>query len=163
MEDKIQTGEGISLLEIIRLLLSKIKLLILVVVIGGILGGALSVWKTMDVNYWGTRVEFYINPEPPEDTTDLDDALSGGSQYGVYGSYGKRVMDNMIKLLSSESFLEQLLLDGDLLPDKNVWLSEVKDAELKASLETAIDAANADLKKVEIKETVYNSAVANRN
>ena len=54
MEEKLQKEEGISLLDILRLLLSKIKLLILVVIIGGVLGGSFAVWRTIDINYHGT-------------------------------------------------------------------------------------------------------------
>ena len=43
MEENMQTEEGISLLDIFKLLLSKIKILLLVVVIGAILGGTLGV------------------------------------------------------------------------------------------------------------------------
>lgn len=106
MEEKVQKEDGISLLDILHLLLSKIKLLILVVLVGGLLGGAFAVWRNIDVKIYGTEVQFYVNPEKPKDTTG-----SESSQYGVYGAYGKHVMDNMIKLLSSESFAEQLILD----------------------------------------------------
>lgn len=106
MEEKVQKEDGISLLDILHLLLSKIKLLILVVLIGGLFGGAFAVWRNIDVKIYGTEVQFYVNPEKPKDTTG-----SESSQYGVYGAYGKHVMDNMIKLLSSESFAEQLILD----------------------------------------------------
>lgn len=106
MEEKVQKEDGISLLDILHLLLSKIKLLILVVLVGGLLGGAFAVWRNVDVKIYGTEVQFYVNPEKPKDTTG-----SESSQYGVYGAYGKHVMDNMIKLLSSESFAEQLILD----------------------------------------------------
>lgn len=111
MEENIQVEEGISLMDIIRLLLGRIKLLILVVLIGGILGGALAVFRTYDVNYYGTSMEFYVNPEKPKENT-------GGSesQYGVYGAYGRHVMDNMVKLLDSESFTEKLILNGLPLP-----------------------------------------------
>ena len=57
-------------------------------------------------NYYEAHVEFYVNPEKPKDV-----ANGNGSQYGVYGTYGRHVMDNIIKLLSSESFTE-ILIDG---------------------------------------------------
>ena len=43
MEQKVQAEEGLSLFDIIRLLLSKIKILILVVAISGIAGGLLAI------------------------------------------------------------------------------------------------------------------------
>ena len=157
MEDNRQVEEGSSLLDIIRLLFSKIKYLILAVIIGGILGGALSVWKTIDINYFGTRVEFYVNPEKPEETTGSSSGVAaGGSQYGVYGAYGQHVMDNMIRLLSSESFAEQLILNGNVLPAKRDYFSsDEKNAEFDKLYETAkpllADVAN--------KEKDYNDAL----
>ena len=125
----IQVEEGLSLMSIIKLLMGKLKLLILVVIIGGILGGSFAIWRTIDINYFGTKVEFYVNPERPEESAgETGTAGAGGSQYGVYGAYGRHVMDNMIKLLSSDSFAEQLLLDGADLPAKNSaekkWFTE---------------------------------------
>lgn len=157
MEDNRQVEEGSSLLDIVRLLLSKIKYLILAVIIGGILGGALSVWKTIDINYFGTRVEFYVNPEKPEESTGSSSGVAaGGSQYGVYGAYGQHVMDNMIRLLSSESFAEQLILNGNVLPAKgNYFSSEEKNAEFKKLYETA----EPLLADVVNKERDYNDAL----
>ena len=112
MQDNVQTEEGgVSLLEIIRLLLSKIKLLILVVIVAGIAGGSFALYTSWNDLHFGTRVEFYVNPEKPRVTTG-----NNASQYGVYGAYGRHVMDNMVKLLESESFTEQLLLNGETLP-----------------------------------------------
>ena len=110
MEEKLQKEEGISLIEIFHLLLSKLKLLILVVIIGGIFGGAFAIWRTIDINYHGTEIQFYVNPDKKETS-------EGGSQFGVYGAYGRHVMDNMVKLLSSESFTEQLILNTKPVPD----------------------------------------------
>ena len=53
MDNNVQKEEGISLMDIMRLLLSKIKLLILLVIIGGFIGGAFSVFKTKDVKFYG--------------------------------------------------------------------------------------------------------------
>lgn len=115
MEEKLQKEEGISLLDIFHLLLSKLKLLILVVIIGGIFGGAFAVWRTIDINYHGTEIQFYVNPDKKETS-------EGGSQFGVYGAYGRHVMDNMVKLLSSESFTEQLILNTKPVPDiRDKW------------------------------------------
>lgn len=141
MEENMQTEEGISLLDIFKLLLSKIKILLFVVVIGAILGGTLGVWKTHNVDYYGTSVEFYVNPEKKVGASD--DTQQGGSQYGVYGAYGRHVMDNMVRLLSSEIFAEQLMLGGNPLPAKqegNDALNAKIDAAQKAIDEDAEDA-----------------------
>ena len=110
MEENFHKEEGVNLLDILRLLLSKIKLLLLVVLVGGIVGGTFAAVTSYDTNYWGTTIEFYVNPEKPKQTA------GEGSQYGVYGAYGRHVMDNMVKLLESESFSEQLMLNGHDLP-----------------------------------------------
>ena len=112
MEERIQQEESISLLDIVHLLLRKLAILILVVILGGFLGGAFAVWRTYGIDYYGTEIQFYVNPEKPKQT-----AGSESSQYGVYGAYGRHVMDNMVKLLSSDSFTEQLILNGQIIPD----------------------------------------------
>ena len=168
MEQKnqtLQTEDGVSFSDILRLLLGKLKLLVLVVLIGGILGGAFAVWKTIDINYFGTKVEFYVNPEKPKNSTGSSaGTAAGGSQYGVYGAYGRHVMDNMIKLLSSDSFAEKLLLNGDPLPStKTQWFDEkekTKDGITKnEALANAIAATAEPLAKVAEAEAAYNAAL----
>lgn len=132
MDEKVQSEDGISLLDIMKLLLGKIKLLILVLLIGGVLGGCFAVWKTIDLNYYGTTVEFYVNPEKPKDSS-----ANNGSQYGVYGAYGRHVMDNMVKLLASESFTEKLLLNGEPLPIAEDWVKTEDEKKLDLATKVA--------------------------
>ena len=147
MEENLQNEEGLSLLDIVTLLLGKIKLLILVALIGGFLGGIFAVWRTIDINYYGTTVEFYVNPEKPKQTS------GEGSQYGVYGAYGRHVMDNMIKLLESESFTEELILNGAALPDMTKqWTKKTDKATL---LTTKVSVAQALLAE----QKLYDDAV----
>ena len=141
MEEKFQTEEGLSLMDIVRLLLSKIKILILVVLIGGICGGAFAIWRTININYYGTTVEFYVNPEKPKENISAN-----GSQYGVYGAYGRHVMDNMIKLLESESFTEKLILNGEPLPEKGMWANLNDEDEAKLNLDNLIEKADGLIK-----------------
>ena len=139
MEENMQTEDGVSLLYLFKLLLNKIKILLLVVLISGVLGATLGVWKTHNVDYYGTSVEFYVNPEKKTDASN--DA--GGSQYGVYGAYGRHVMDNMVRLLSSQVFAEQLMLYGNELPEEqngNDALNAKIDAAQKAIDENAENA-----------------------
>lgn len=162
----VQVEEGISLMDIVRLLLTKIKLLILVVLIGGIAGGAFAVWRTVNVNYFGTKVEFYVNPEKPEESTGTAiGPAAGGSQYGVYGAYGRHVMDNMIKLLSSDSFAEKLLLNGSPLPNAEGWFGE-KELDAEGSTKTKneafkelIDNAQIEVDKVSEANVLYENAL----
>ena len=72
--------------------------------------------NTLSGDYYEAEVVFFVNPYKNEETEDAINPDSSttsniGSQYGVYGAYGRHVMDNMIKLLSSESFSE-FLIDG---------------------------------------------------
>ncbi len=138
MSEQIQT-EGLSLTNIFKLFLSKLKLLILVLVCGAIVGGAFGFIRTNGVNYYGTRLEFYINPETS------DDSVNSESTYGVYGAYGKHVMDNMIKLLSSEIFTEKLILNGSPLPEKDKWVNTESETEVALDLNTKIDAAQVEV------------------
>lgn len=153
MEEKVQVEEGLSLLEIIRLLFSKLLILIFVAVVSGFLGGVFAVVKTVDINYWGTQLEFYVNPEKPKDSV----GENGASQYGVYGAYGRHVMDNMVKLLSSEAFAE-ILMEGmkdaptekmvyDKVTDTTVLSGEYKNylARVKNAVTFSYLEANADI------------------
>lgn len=148
MEEKMQNNEeGLSLIQIIRVLLDKIKLLILVVLIGGICGGAFGIWRTIDMKYYGTSIEFYVNPEKPTNVGNSSNLTANavGSQYGVYGAYGRHVMDAIVKLLSSESFTEQLMLEENGLPSTELYpnLDETK----YVNAENALKKAEAAWKK----------------
>ena len=111
MEENIQKQNEISIMEIFRLLLSKIKWIILVVLVGAALGAGFGFLRTHDVKYYGTELKFYINP-----SKDSGSSVVSDSQYGVYGAYGKNVLNNMVELLESEAFAEKLLLDENGLP-----------------------------------------------
>lgn len=164
----VQVEEGISLMDIVKLLLAKIKILILVVLISGFAGGMFAVWRTIDVNYFGTKVEFYVNPEKPEESKGTSSGTNaGGSQYGVYGAYGRHVMDNMVKLLGSDSFAEKLVLNGEALPEKDKWVASTEtivingvEQSLNDTLNQAIDAATPFVEKVAECEANYNDALS---
>lgn len=136
--------EGISLLDIVKLLWSRVKLLILVVILGGIIGGGVTAIRTVDVNYYGTTVEFYVNPEKPKDSPS-----GGESQYSVYGAYGSHVMKTMIQLLESDSFAEKLILNGERLPKKGVWVNKDNKKEVALGLDALIDTATVELQKAD--------------
>lgn len=55
--------------------------------------------------YYECRLEYFVNP------IRGDEEPSADSQFGIYGTYGRHVMDNMVKLLSSDAFSEALI-DG---------------------------------------------------
>ncbi len=115
MEEHIGVKDEITLSELFKILWRKALVLILALVIGLIAGGVFGVLQTWNVHYYGTSVEFYVNPSKSEDADS-----ETGSQYGVYGAYGKPVMESMVELLNSEGFAEVLLLDGNGMPAKGI-------------------------------------------
>lgn len=117
--------QELSFKDILKALLPKMRLLIVIFLIGAFIGGALGVFTKYDDHSYGTRIDFYVSPKPDEDSKKND------SQFGVYGAYGWHVMDNITKLLSSESFAEQLLLGDDKLPI-TMALPDLKTEEGKA-------------------------------
>lgn len=143
-QKEVQVEEGISLVDIFKLLLSRIKLLIVVVLIAGIAGGVFAVFRTHDINYYGTTAQFYVNPRKTDDTTT-------DSEYGVYGTYSVSVMDGIVKLLNSESFTEQLLLNNQPLPMLDIWTTAEEEAEL--GLNEKIVQGRADIAEVEARQT----------
>lgn len=115
--EEMQKEDGLNILEIARILFHKIKLLILVVIIGATCGAFIGFGRYVNVKNYGTSIEFYVNPEKPKEVASSNTAANAvGSQYGVYGAYGRHVMDAIVKLLESESFAEQLMLGGNALP-----------------------------------------------
>ena len=151
MQENVQTEESsVNLLEIFHLLLSKIKILFLVVVVAAIAGGTFAFLTSRSDIRYGTKVEFYVNPEKPKDSSE------NSSNFSVYGAYGRHVMDNMVRLLKSEKFAERLLLNGEELPKATYSAGEVtplgevvpkgyswywfKDADKNAAFQQAIDA-----------------------
>ena len=130
MEQQTQVEE-LSLLEIFKILFKKIKLLLIVLLASIVAGGVFGALITLNQNYYGTEIWFYINPK--EKLSDEED-----STYGVYGSYGDNVMDTMTKLLESDLFTEQLvegwnrtpvklLDDGSLNPKYKAFIYALKE------------------------------------
>lgn len=110
MEQQTQVEE-LSLLEIFKILFKKVKLLLIVLLASIVAGGVFGTLITLNQDYYGTEIWFYINPK--EKLSDEED-----STYGVYGSYGDNVMDTMTKLLESDLFTEQLVEGWNRTPNK---------------------------------------------
>jgi capsular polysaccharide biosynthesis protein len=156
MNEKIQTQE-FSLMDLLRVLWSKIKILILVLICGGIVGGGLGVITSYNEKYYGTNLEFYVNPEAP--AAGSGSQVTSQSTYGVYGAYGRHVMDNIVKLLSSEFFAEELMVGMPNAPtekhiiDKNgkkyinpeyrTYLNKIREAVNFQYLEEEVDLDDA--------------------
>lgn len=141
MEENMQARDELSLSEIFRILLRKLKFLFLALLGGLIVGAGIGTVTTLNVDYYGVSAEFYVNPIPKE---TQEGSSSNGSQFGFYGAYGATVMDSTVKLLNSDLFAEALAFGGQKLP-------EVTDDEgnliarnpiVQAELELALDIAN---------------------
>ena len=162
MEENIRTQEEISLGDIFRILLRKIKVLVLALVIGAVVGAGFGVVRTYNVKYYGTTMQFYVNPKKDSASVTSD------SQYGVYGAYSSLVMDAITKLLGSESFAEELMLDEDGIPLASVLPTgenrEVIDAAIAeaqapiAKAKEATEAADAARLATAEAQVAYNSA-----
>lgn len=111
-------NDEIDLLDIIKILFSKAKLLVcialLAAIVGGVIGGAFTLLGKRE---YGTQVEFYITPNSND--------------------------SNVLHLLASERFSEKLLLDENGLPENRS--GEDYDAALAAKI--ASDEAAAALVK----------------
>lgn len=111
----------LDLLDLLKILLAKIKLIICVALVAAILGGAFGFAFTLIGNHdFGTKIEFYITPDAPD--------------------------SQILHLLSSERFAEKLMLDENGLPEGSSGAEY--EAALAAKLESkAADAAYAEAKR----------------
>ncbi len=148
---------GISLVEVFKLLLGKIKYLIAALLLGCVVGSVLSLFKTVNVRYYGTRVEFYVNPKKTEDLAEEEDG-----KYNVYGAYGRAAMENLIALLSSESFIEKMILNGEVLPQKDAWVNVDNPAEVALDVNGKIDNARAKLDELSGNKAQLKALLAER-
>ena len=150
--------QEITLKEIYNTLAPKLKVFLIILLIGAVIGGCVGAARTLASMTYGTTIEFYVNPKRS------DDGGNNQSQFGVYGAYGWHVMDNMTKLLASESFAEEMLLDDDGLPIEMVLEKEPNKTEIDRLLAEArvpIEAAKeAELSAEEITEIVNEKKLA---
>ncbi|MBR2023574.1 MAG: hypothetical protein IJ996_03560 [Clostridia bacterium] len=152
-QEKLQLQDEISLVDILRLFVRKLKILIIVALVAIIAGASYGYIKTRDVNYFGTTIAFYVNPQKDENSDQE-------SEYSIYGSYGENVMDNMVKLLSSELFAESLMLDKDGLPDDGMIdkVKATKGEEVATALATKVANARATLAAIDTKDAELDAA-----
>ena len=105
--------EELNVIDLIKFCLKRIKLLLIVLLCSIVAGGALGAVTSIGERYYGTQIQFYINPKE-EKQTDSESI----SNYGVYGSYGNNVMETMVHLLESDLFTEQLIEGWNRVPEK---------------------------------------------
>ena len=91
MKKSVHSNNELDLMDLLKILISKIKIIVCVALIAAIVGGAIGAAITfLSKRDFGTQVEFYITPGSPD--------------------------SEILHLLSSERFAEQLLLDENGLP-----------------------------------------------
>jgi capsular polysaccharide biosynthesis protein len=112
MDNEIRTEDEISLADIFACLLAKIRLLIVLLLTGCLIGAVFGYLKSYNVVYYGTEMSFFVSPEK----AGVDDE----KEYVIYGTYGNTVMDTMIRFLSTEKAAEEFVADMELegLPQK---------------------------------------------
>ncbi len=89
-------------------------------------------WRQLEINAYGAQAAFSVAPErEPNEAEEVN------------GRYSNAAMDNIVKLLSSESFAEQMLLNGEVLPEKGVWVDTSNPDEVSLNLNALIDEATA--------------------
>lgn len=111
MEENVRAQDELSLAEIVWILWRRIKFIILALVVGLVAGAGIAALKTYDVHYYGTEAVFYVNPYK-----DNGASSESESQYGVYGTYGRPVMDGIVSLLSEPVFTEKFGLADNGYP-----------------------------------------------
>jgi capsular polysaccharide biosynthesis protein len=152
METNTQAQNEISLGDIFRIILKKIKVVLLALLGGILLGVVIGISSTANVDYYGTSSEFYVNPV--KKVSDEKDET-----YNVYGAYSKYIMDNMIKLLSSDIFAEKIALGAGELPPTGI--NDAVDEKIAEANEaiTAWQEATSETKAEALK--AKNTAVKN--
>ena len=110
---------------IFKSLWKKIKLLILVLIAGIVVGGSIGILRTCNLRYDGASIHFYINPKDPD------------REYGVSGAYGSHVMSTLVDVLNEDAFMEKLHLDENGLPAKGI------SADIDAKIDEALAAKPA--------------------
>ena len=134
MKDNVQNNNELDLVDLLRILGAKIKLIVCIALIAAMVGGALGAVITLfGKKNFGTQVEFYITP-------------SSDSQ--------------VLHLLASERFAEKLLLDENGLPEGAS--GEDYDAALAAKKAYNEALENLDEAKKASKEAPRDLAIAQK-
>ncbi len=112
MDNEVRTDDEISLADIFSCLLAKIRVLIVLLLTGCLVGAVFGYLKSYNVVYYGTEMSFFVSPE--KGGVDED------KEYVIYGTYGNTVMDTMIRFLSTEKAAEEFVADMEFegLPQK---------------------------------------------
>lgn len=117
MDNEIRVEDEISLADIFGCLLLKIRLIIVLFLVGILLGGTFGFLTSYNVVYYGTEMSFFVSPEK-ENNEGEDDG--DNDKNVIYGTYGDTIIDTMIKYLGTEKAAEEYVSDMEFegLPKK---------------------------------------------
>ena len=122
MTEEVQTDE-LSISDVFKVLLSKIKVLILVLVIGAILGGVYGYLGAYGVEYYGTSLSFFVSPTVGSTSSTQPIALASADDdededYTINGQYTPTVMSGIVEYLEGDVFAEKLVIDMGLFTQR---------------------------------------------
>ena len=143
-----QKHSEISLVYIFKLLLSKLKWLVLIALVGVFVGAGVGVLRTYNKKYYGTTIKYFVNPTGK--TTTNDDI----SSFGLYGTYDKPIMDAIVTVLSQQHFSTMMALSK--VDDLYIYIPEKgNDAELNTLIDTANTTRETYFAKTDALDALY--------
>lgn len=111
MQTNTNSYDELSLWNLIKILFRKWWIILIALVVGVGAGALTGFLKNYNKTYYGTTVEFYVNPMKES---------NNASGLPVYGSYGENVTETMVVLLQSEYFAQEILNGISGVPEKEI-------------------------------------------
>lgn len=145
MNDEVQTEE-FSLGDVFKALLAQLKILILVLLVGCVMGGFYGYFTSYQTHYYGASVSFFVAPSKTsitDDTVTQSVQLAAKSDddkkddYSIDGQYTQSVMDTITILLNGDVFAKQIVDDMGLAPQAPQALAPDATEEQKTAYEAA--------------------------
>ena len=117
-------------------------------------GGSDSTSEEAEIRtYYGTTLEYYVTPDDPKE--------SDGSNYGVYGGYPRKAMEDIVASLQSDEFTELLFMPqvptegGKGLTEEKIEKAEEVIAVYKASVTYSYQNSKDDIDGSLVRSFIY--------
>ena len=117
-------------------------------------GGSDSTSEEAEIRtYYGTTLEYYVTPIDPVETD--------GSNYGVYGGYPRKAMEDIVASLQSDEFTELLFMPqvptegGKGLTEEKIAKAEEVIAVYKASVTYSYQNSKDDIDGSLVRSFIY--------
>ena len=117
-------------------------------------GGSDSTSEEAEIRtYYGTTLEYYVTPIDPVETD--------GSNYGVYGGYPRKAMEDIVASLQSDEFTELLFMPqvptegGKGLTEEKIEKAEEVIAVYKASVTYSYQNSKDDIDGSLVRSFIY--------